>query len=75
MSAIDEFFSELVKAEIVFVASDEILDEKLDCINFVGSTLIVAINVIDKHQLFSSNVEQGWIEERQFLEPFVDHVS
>uniref|UniRef100_A0A915PNY9 Nucleoporin Nup133/Nup155-like C-terminal domain-containing protein n=1 Tax=Setaria digitata TaxID=48799 RepID=A0A915PNY9_9BILA len=76
---VQDLFSELVEAEEDVIMNDkELLDYKIECIEYIGATLIIGKEVIDEHRdaaVLNIESDLRWTQEKHVLNPFIKHLS
>uniref|UniRef100_A0A1I7VPW0 Nuclear pore complex protein Nup133 n=1 Tax=Loa loa TaxID=7209 RepID=A0A1I7VPW0_LOALO len=79
VSRIEELFSGLFEEEEDIVANDnELLDYKLECIEYVGAALIIGKEAIDERRddiVLDIENDLRWTQEKHILRPFIKHLS
>lgn len=79
VSRIEELFNGLFEEEEEIIENDnESLDYKLECIEYVGTVLIIGKETIDECRsdaVLDIENDLRWTQEKHILKPFIKHVG
>ncbi|KAL3990072.1 Non-repetitive/WGA-negative nucleoporin C-terminal family protein [Acanthocheilonema viteae] len=79
VSRIEDLFSGLIEEEEDIIGNNnELTDYKLECIEYVGSALIIGKEAIEKRRgdaVLDIENDLRWTQEKSVLKPFIKHLS
>ncbi|EJW73725.1 hypothetical protein WUBG_15369, partial [Wuchereria bancrofti] len=79
ISRIEELFNGLLEEEEDIIGNDdELLDYKLECVEYVGTALIIGKETIDERRddaVLDIGNDLRWTQEKHILKPFIKHLN
>ncbi|VIO89852.1 Uncharacterized protein BM_BM8142 [Brugia malayi] len=79
ISRIEELFNGLLEEEEDIIGNDdEMLDYKVECVEYVGTALIIGKEAIDQRRddaVLDMGNDLRWTQEKHILKPFIKHLN